>query len=348
MKRSITWDPEIWRGRRAKLARDDKRDVVAPAKRTQAARVARDEFFHHRTGGVATSRLATMLRRVRSGTPQPRRRRQPNLFKIRKSRSMGSDDGLLLSPAAIAARVQLFDVTAAHGDEEDSPAAQVHHTLWAMVRSAVLGGRRGASGEPEATAGVAAWMRVLSPELVPLRPRERKFVIKQRLVMVLAQWVGGIQSVSSTQKLLSLCHGDVEAMANHSATISTLNSFIATFLSPIVCAFSDQFGRIPFMVSGQVGMLLWLLAQTRMASLNQRLVAVVAFLGVMRAGVGVVSQSAFSDLFAFQPEISASIQASDGIWANVGSFTGLSLGMLVRAAAGDAACFYLSAVLAVL
>ena len=58
-----------------------------------------------------------MLRRVRSGTPQPRRRRQPNLFKIRKSRSMGSDDGLLLSPAAIAARVQLFDVTAAHGDE---------------------------------------------------------------------------------------------------------------------------------------------------------------------------------------------------------------------------------------
>ena len=102
------------------------------------------------------------------------------------------------------------------------------------------------------------------------------------------------------------------------------------------------------MTSGQVGMLLWLLAQAHMQTLNQRVGAVALFLGVMRAGVGVVTQSAFGDLFAFQPEISASIQASDGIWANFGSFTGLSLGALVRATAGDTACFYISAVLAVL
>jgi MFS family permease len=140
-----------------------------------------------------------------------------------------------------------------------------------------------------------------------------------------------IQSVTSTQLLISLSGGSVAVMAQHTAGVNATVNLLSAFLSPVVCALSDQFGRLPFVVAGQLGRLLWLLAQTRLTSLRQRAMCVIGFLGVMRAGVGVVQTSAFGDLFAYQPEVSAQIQAANGMWSQLGSATGLFLGAGLRA-----------------
>ena len=313
MRRSVTWSPDLWSD-----SRPEHSAVAANRLRRQPSRprVSDDVFFHIHHPPM-TDDAATVAPLVGS--------RSLGALAMRLSRSRLDDGGAVLPLRA--SRSLMFDATATHWNEVSA----------------------NSSGPDEpAEQPAPRWMQVLSPELVPLRPRERSFVLKQRAVVILGQWAGGISSVSSTTLLLSLCDGQFEEMATHSATVGSVNSFLATFMSPVVCALSDQFGRIQFMAAGQLGILLFSLAQTRISSLRQRAIAVVLFHGVMRAGVGVVSQSAFGDLFAAQPEISAVLQASEGIWANLGSFTGLTIGAVVRSFGGDNLCFLCSAVLAAL
>lgn len=155
-------------------------------------------------------------------------------------------------------------------------------------------------------------MRVLTPELVPLRPRERQFVLKRRAVIVLDHWIGSVSNVSMMQRLLELCGNDITAMTAHNAFVSSFLNLPEIFLSPIICALSDQYGRVPFMSTAPLGLALFWLAQTRITTTTQRFLVYMLTRGVMRAGVGDVRESAFNDLFASQPETYAVLKASDG------------------------------------
>jgi hypothetical protein len=182
----------------------------------------------------------------------------------------------------------MFDATAAHADEETT--------------------------SPATTALPVApwWMRILTPELVSLRPRERQFVFKRRAAIVLDHWIGSISNVSMMERLLELCGHDISVMTVHNARVSAFLNLPEIFLSPIVCALSDQHGRLPFMSTAPLGLALFWVAQTRITTTTQRFWVYILTRGIMRAGVGDVRESAFNDLFASQPETYAVLKASDG------------------------------------
>jgi hypothetical protein len=104
------------------------------------------------------------------------------------SSSRGSNDGHRLfrrgssSPTTVAT-LHLFDVTASHGEECGS----------SDYCDASLEGRA-AYGAAETGAVAARWVRVLAPELVALRPMERRYVVAERVLNLLGAWVGGVSA----------------------------------------------------------------------------------------------------------------------------------------------------------
>jgi hypothetical protein len=265
-------------------------------------RVAQDEFFHiprHRGGhprGI-----------LRRGNGQPAAgadtaalpRGPPTPPPLVGSRSLDAlvhiAEGSGLARLRSKSPSLMFDATAAHADEEDEASPADNTTL-----------------PPSSSSAAPWWMRALTPELVPLRPRERQFVLKRRAVIVLDHWIGSVSNVSMMQRLLELCGNDITAMTAHNAFVSSFLNLPEIFLSPIICALSDQYGRVPFMSTAPLGLALFWLAQTRITTTTQRFLVYMLTRGVMRAGVGDVRESAFNDLFASQPETYAVLKASDG------------------------------------
>jgi len=212
---------------------------------------------------------------------------------------------------------------------------------------------------------------------VPLRRKERAFVLKRRAAMVLDTWIGGVSGISTTEQLLELSAGDVSTLAMHNAQIGSFINFpemvrfnsisiqfqfhfnsilipfnrhiCDQFLAPVFCAFSDQIGRVGAMTIGPLGLGLFWLAQTQLKSLNVRFWVYMLFRGCMRAGVTDIRESAFNDLFAAQPETYAILKASETVWANLGTLSSFGIALLVRRfIASNNACFFLSSALAAL
>ena len=107
----------------------------------------------------------------------------------------------------------------------------------------------------------------MAPELAECSVRERSFVWRMRLQTIVETWASGITNVASFELVLALCGGDSVVLASHNALISSGNSLLATFLSPVVCSLSDAYGRIPFMTLMRSGWLLWLVASPRVRTL---------------------------------------------------------------------------------
>jgi hypothetical protein len=148
----------------------------------------------------------------------------------------------------------------------------------------------------------------LCPELLLLNEEERSFVLAQRTLVVLEQFVGGISSIAGTAHLIALCGGSMEAMARHNAALGSAMSLLRAFLAPMMAALSDAHGRVHPLLIGRVGWLAWLLLSTRVGSMSARFAAVVS-LGVLMAGMGTVLAAISSDLFAFKPTLAAQIAA---------------------------------------
>jgi hypothetical protein len=149
----------------------------------------------------------------------------------------------------------------------------------------------------------------LCPELLLLNEEERSFVLVQRALVVLDQFVGGISSIAGTEHLIALCGGSMEAMARHNAALGSAMSLLRAFLAPMMTALSDAHGRVRPLLVGRGGWLAWLLLSPRVGSLPARFAAAVVSLGVLMAGMGTVLASASSDLIAFKPALAAQIAA---------------------------------------
>lgn len=252
-------------------------------------RVAQDDFFHlpkqRRRRGIL--RRGTSLGASAEKPPGA----LPRLPRLVGSRSIDALFNGLHSDATVNFRKSpslMFDATAAHANEQST-------------------------GPGTTTSAIAPrWMRIMTPELVSLRSRERQFVLKRRAVIVLDHWIGSVSNVSMMERLLDLCEHNISAMTAHNAQVSAFLNLPEIFLSPIVCALSDQYGRLPFMSTAPLGLALFWLAQTRITTTVQRFWVYMLTRGIMRAGVGDVRESAFNDLFASQPETYAVLKASDG------------------------------------
>lgn len=181
-----------------------------------------------------------------------------------------------------------------------------------------------------ATRPTAALTLMVAPELADCSTHERSFVWRMRLQTIIETWASGITNVASFELVLALCGGDSVVLASHNAVISSANSLLATFLSPVVCSLSDAHGRIPFMTLMRSGWLLWLVVAPRVRTLPQRLLAAVVFQGVLNVGVNTLSSSAASDLFGFQPSKASKVRAADGIYWNIGQISGLFAGTVLR------------------
>ncbi len=171
----------------------------------------------------------------------------------------------------------------------------------------------------------------VAPELADCSAAERSFVWRLRLQTIVETWASGISNVASFELVLALCGGDSVLLASHNAIITSANSLLATFLSPVVCSLSDAHGRIPFMTLMRSGWLLWLVVAPRVRTLPQRLVAAIVFQGICNVGVNTLSSSAASDLFGFQPSKASRVRAADGVYGNIGQISGLFAGTVLRA-----------------
>ena len=345
MRRSITWSPETWSDSRSEGSEGTPRPAASgdtprpapmrspsPSRRIVRHRVSKDEFFH--TPSHPRGHPRGILRRGGSRAPAA-----DGVAPLVGSRSLEEfdltgrrrgEDAPGVLPLQRRSPSLMFDATATHASE--APAEQ-----------------RGAA-EPSADEGPAPrWMRLLAPELVPLRRKERAFVLKRRAAMVLDTWIGGVSGISTTEQLLELSAGDVSTLAMHNAQIGSFINFPEMFLAPVFCAFSDQIGRVGAMTIGPLGLGLFWLAQTQLKSLNVRFWVYMLFRGCMRAGVTDIRESAFNDLFAAQPETYAILKASETVWANLGTLSSFGIALLVRRfIASNNACFFLSSALAAL
>eukprot|EP01051_Picozoa_sp_SAG22_P018866 SAG22_NODE_3307_length_1789_cov_1.311834_1_plen_435_part_01 len=187
-----------------------------------------------------------------------------------------------------------------------------------------------AADHEDATPPMGALGRLLAPELADCSAHERAFVWRMRLQTLIETWASGITNVASFELVLALCGGDSVVLASHNAAISSANSLIATFLSPVICSLSDAHGRVPFMALMRSGWVLWLVAAPRVRTLPQRLLAAVLLQGVLNVGVSTLASSAASDLFGFQPAKGSKIRAADGVYWNIGQISGLFAGTLLR------------------
>jgi MFS family permease len=171
---------------------------------------------------------------------------------------------------------------------------------------------------------------LVAPELADCSAPERSFVWRMRLQTIVETWASGISNVASFELVLALCGSDSVVLASHNALISSANSLLATFLSPVVCSLSDAHGRIPFMTLMRSGWLLWLVVAPRVRTLPHRLLAAIVFQGILNVGVNTLSSSAASDLFGFQPSKASKVRAADGVYWNVGQISGLFAGTVLR------------------
>eukprot|EP01052_Picozoa_sp_SAG31_P034983 SAG31_NODE_4161_length_3522_cov_1.727432_3_plen_190_part_00 len=78
-----------------------------------------------------------------------------------------------------------------------------------------------------------------------LTPRERSFVLKQRVIETMSGFVFPFQSSSWNQTYLDLCHGDTGQMAIHYGKVAVGNSLGNSFLNPFFAGLSGKAGPSP-------------------------------------------------------------------------------------------------------
>ena len=188
-----------------------------------------------------------------------------------------------------------------------------------------------AEGHENSPQPLSSLTLAVAPELADCSAHERAFVWRMRLQTIIETWASGITNVASFELVLALCGGDSVVLASHNAVISSVNSLLATFLSPVICSLSDAHGRVQLMTLMRSGWLLWLVVAPRVRTLPQRLVAAVLLQGVLNVGINTLGSSAASDLFGFQPAKASKIRAADGVYWNIGQVSGLFAGTVLRA-----------------
>ena len=174
----------------------------------------------------------------------------------------------------------------------------------------------GPAGKPSVQLRQQLVQAQYGPDQPLLTPDERRVVLQQRALSVLAALSAGIGAAASMQVKLGLVDYNVGKMATSTGQLISLISLGNLLLGPIVAGMSDRFGRLPFMAISVLARLWW---DTRLFSVQSieryQEYGVLAF-GVFGAGAGSVHQAALDDLFALRPGLSAQVQATNSAWTS--------------------------------
>ena len=154
------------------------------------------------------------------------------------------------------------------------------------------------------------------PDQQLLTADERRVVLQQRTLSVLATLAAGIGAAASMQVKLGLVDYNVGKMATSTGQLISLISLGNLLLGPIVAGMSDRVGRLPIMAISVLARVWW---DTRLFGVQSieryQEYGVLAF-GVFGAGAGSVHQAALDDLFATRPGLSAQVQATNSAWTS--------------------------------
>ena len=149
-----------------------------------------------------------------------------------------------------------------------------------------------------------------------------------RAINIIRAWVHTVSLVAYNQKYLSICGGDTGGMAVHAGVIRSLKNVVNVFMSPIIGALSDRYGRKPMMIYGRVGWVAIWLSLPHVTNLRQWGIMEVLFTGFLRAGDNASQQAAMADHFGTRAQLNTQIQAKDGMWSQVAAFFGPVIGDL--------------------
>jgi MFS family permease len=164
-----------------------------------------------------------------------------------------------------------------------------------------------------------------------LTPHEAAFVRKSRAVEVLFRAAIVVMFPWWQQSYLNLFDGDSGAMAVHYGVTRAVMAWIHLVSRPFFSCLSDTLGRKHLMTWGRLGTVcFFVFHRFRDRSPMHRLVMENVCWPPSNSCWPVFA-AAHSDLFGSRPELSARIQAADGLWANViGMFGGVLTSLISR------------------
>lgn len=177
-----------------------------------------------------------------------------------------------------------------------------------------------------------------------LTPKQRSFVLKQRLLQILDTLMHDFSGPAHHLSYIEQCQGDMGMMALHYGRVQSVNNLLHCFLSPVVGSLSDSVGRRKLHAYGKLGPMLWFLglvsmtkwysafpgsATVRAQTLAFRFALEMIPWGTLMAGNWGLFASQHADYFAEQPELSARIQAADNVWRDALGIPGSLFGAFV-------------------
>lgn len=177
-----------------------------------------------------------------------------------------------------------------------------------------------------------------------LTPRERKFVLKHRLLQILDTLMHDFSGPAHHLSYIDQVQGDMGMMALHYGRVQSVNNFIHCFLAPVVGSLSDSIGRRKLHALGKLGPMLWFLglivmtkwysafpgsAAVRAQTLAFRFALEMIPWGVFMSGNWGLFSSQHADYFAEKPELSARIQAADNVWRDAFGIPGSLFGAFI-------------------
>jgi DHA1 family tetracycline resistance protein-like MFS transporter len=221
-----------------------------------------------------------------------------------------------VSPAAIAPRA-LSDL------RKRLASKRFAQRVAGLPRTKLVGPRGQLAGRPDLQPPQPPARQPPGPMLTP---EERRVVLQQRALSVLAALASGIGAAASMQIKLGLVDYDVGKMATSTGQLISLISLGNLVLGPIVAGMSDSFGRLPFMAVSVLARLWWDSKLFSVQSIERYQEFGVLAFGVLSAGAGSVHQAALDDMFAHRPGVSAQVQATNSAWISAVGLTAPIIG----------------------
>eukprot|EP01052_Picozoa_sp_SAG31_P025096 SAG31_NODE_2179_length_6249_cov_15.633984_4_plen_261_part_00 len=112
-----------------------------------------------------------------------------------------------------------------------------------------------------------------------------------------------------------------------SATLWTAGNISIALVSPLIGAMSDAFGRVPILLQGRIGLILWFWGTAASTKLWHFMLADWLSWGWISAAVMSVEDAWFADRLGERPQLSGQIRAKNGVWGGIAGFASPFLGI---------------------
>ena len=183
-----------------------------------------------------------------------------------------------------------------------------------------------------------------SPNRRRISRADRKLVFAHALLKVGWALQFGLTNTARTSKLLDLCKNDMQTLNFCNTVLWTSGNLSIAMVSPLIGAMSDAFGRVPILLVGRLGLVLWLVWTSASRKLWQFMLADWVTWGLISASTQSVEDAFFADAFGERPELSGRLRARNGVWSGIAGFVSPFAGIWL-AQTSRTLTFYLGALM---